>query len=254
MNATLTVKSQEALEERETTVIATTAEQMQTAQLILIDRCNVRLHNCEVELGELQHNLRVAKQNKLRQTGISTAISRTKRRVTFYTKLRAAFEAGYTLIPDMDVEVFAIRTTAAGPVEHYDVNKSSYSGVSVPSLPDQQSNLAPLGEGRYVSPQALEVHGEPVESTDKDGKLVYSCDAWAEDFQEEIVFPFALAKPQIVEMTTRAMALKVFDDFGVLPRTRRSDPMVVGRILLGRGWQQKRMNFLVCWFVETRTL
>lgn len=241
-------------EVRETTVIATTREQMLAAQQVLVRKAESRIAGLHAEIAELRENLEIAKKNKLKISTIQDKIQRNERRVTFYQKLKAAFEEGFVLIPDMDLEVFAVRTTRELPKQNYKSIESPRSW-DVPVVPDVEASRAPVGEGEYVSPRP-HLQGSSSERKNEKGETVYSKDRWADAFAEEITFPFALAKPRIVDLTTRAMALKIFDEIGVLPnRVRRnSDPMVVGRVLLKEGWQTKRMNFLVCWFVETEDI
>ncbi|NIN69677.1 MAG: hypothetical protein GTO63_34330 [Anaerolineae bacterium] len=78
-----------------------------------------------------------------------------------------------------------------------------------------------------------------------------------------------------MKATSRAMALKIFDEIGVLPsetpkgraQTRdrrqlvrsgsmRGDPILVGRLLDPRGTKRnpKVMNFIIGWRLDTSTL
>ena len=76
---------------------------------------------------------------------------------------------------------------------------------------------------------------------------------WADEFQD-VGFPFTMAKPQILDATGKAMARKIFDEVGILPRRRaKGDPMVVGRIIYkGSGYDEKSISFLITWFVDTK--
>ena len=174
----------------EVTVVATTRPQMEAAQRTLVACAASRLERLEVELLDLEKNLALAKANKLRQAPIQAAIYKAKRRITFYTKLRYAFEMGYTLIPNMAVDVFAVKTNRQGPKKEHLTDSHTSSWVSSPWL--------------------------------------------------KLVFPFILAK--------------VFDEIGVLPASSNGDPMVIGRIILKEPGNTRRMNFLIAWFVDTKTL
>jgi len=83
----------------------------------------------------------------------------------------------------------------------------------------------------------------------------------------DVEFPLLACRPAIIDATTRAMALKVFDEIGILPpdsshtdmaAARKGDPVIVGRIVDPRakpGWaQRKRLSFLIGWFVDTKDL
>jgi hypothetical protein len=56
--------------------------------------------------------------------------------------------------------------------------------------------------------------------------------------------------------TAEAIALKIFDEIGSLPKRRRKgDPIVVGRICGGFGdADRKVITFLIAWYVDTREL
>lgn len=67
------------------------------------------------------------------------------------------------------------------------------------------------------------------------------------------------------DFTAQAMAIKVFDDLGVLPgSTHRAgkrpavapDPLVIGRVVLPAcyGGPERRLSFVVAWFIDTRDL
>ena len=74
---------------------------------------------------------------------------------------------------------------------------------------------------------------------------------WAKEFKD-IDFPFKLAKPQIMEATAAAMALKVFDQIGCLPQFRAPDPIICGQILKPKDRQP--VTFFIAWWLDTKTL
>jgi hypothetical protein len=65
-----------------------------------------------------------------------------------------------------------------------------------------------------------------------------------------------MARPTILNATAKAMSEKVFDEVGCLPRTRRQpDPVIVGRITLREGsFVERRFNFLISWFIDTKEM
>jgi hypothetical protein len=75
-------------------------------------------------------------------------------------------------------------------------------------------------------------------------------------------FPVALATPAVLDATQAAMAKNIFDEIGGLPgrRSRKGDPIVVGRILRPTAapitsWQLRpAVTFLIAWWVDTRQL
>lgn len=77
----------------------------------------------------------------------------------------------------------------------------------------------------------------------------------------EVDFPITMAKPEIMQATTRAMALKIFDQFGILPaeanRTGprpKGDPLVVAQIIDPRPTSDRRVTFMIAWHLDTRVL
>jgi hypothetical protein len=212
----------------------------------------------EIEKGrmlDLQANLEVAKKNKWRTETLKRHITYAKERVAFYEKIVNALEAGFQIIPEMDIDVFAIRTTAKSPRSNT-VTGQVQSWNDGPSPSAQKTNHPPTGEGEYVAPDRVFTDETRFENEKKssDGTKVEKQEMvtrWATDFAE-IEFPFQLARTEILEMTAAAMHKKVFDELGILPRRPSTDPMVVGRISLkGRpNYNRKSVNFMVAWFLD----
>lgn len=65
-----------------------------------------------------------------------------------------------------------------------------------------------------------------------------------------------MSKPKIMEATTRAMALKIFDDFGILPEERKQDPLIIARIRDPRStaYNHRFVSFIIAWNLNTSTL
>jgi len=64
-----------------------------------------------------------------------------------------------------------------------------------------------------------------------------------------------MCKPQIMEATSRAMALKIFDRFGVFPPTQDDDPVILGQIVHKAGqYRTKIVSFLIAWHLNTNVL
>jgi hypothetical protein len=225
-------------------VVARNPGEMQVAQDQLIAWAAAKIEEKKAEHTDLEENYQIAKKNKWRTSTLKRASALALKRVEFYEKVHAALQEGFCIIPNMDLDVFAIRTTRKNPTKH----KSN----SQWSIRDQKSSRPALGEGRYVDSSPLEMESSYKEE-DKDGKLVKKKMFWAEDFQEP-GFPFTMAKPQILDATGKALALKVFDEVGVLPKRRaKGDPMVVGRIIYkAGGYDERSISFLITWFVDTK--
>lgn len=222
------------------TVVARNPRQMDDCQRALISWCERKLLWAQTNRDDLAENLEIAKKNKWGTGGLYRAHARAVKMVTFYEKVKAALEAGYCIVPNFPVELFAIRTNRKHPTRK---NVSSIHNVPV-----HEPEGLPAGEGRYVDDAQLVGRGTYSDET----RFVF-----AKKFIEEIDFPFALAKPAILDATSTAMAAKLFDEMGVLPASsKKRDPVVVGRIIDPRGstYDKRFVTFLVAWFLDTRTL
>ena len=225
-------------------VFARDPAEMTKAQDAMIAWSERKLEQKKTELRDFEQNLVIAKKNKWRASTLEAAVNRGRKKVVFYEKVRDALKAGYYIVPDMDVEVFALRTTAKNPRQ----NRTSSRWQPTPK--DQVTNSPPTGDGKYVSPNRGVFDDTQHEETKKDGTKDIVKTRWWEDFAEPD-FPFTFAKPEILEATAQAMKKKIFDEMGVLPRTRGADPMVIGRITYREGYNRKSINFLVAWFMAT---
>jgi len=138
-------------------------------------------------------------------------------------------------VPNMPVDVFAIRTS-----KHH------------PWADKPQSSESPdVGEGRYVDSEPT-VHRQ-VEEKDSSGNVLSRSHTFATGF-EEVDFPISVARPLVMSATVEAMALKCFDEIGVLPARRgKGDPIVLG-IVKEKGRDGRRISFLIAWYVDTRDL
>lgn len=240
-------------DEQEVFVAASTLEEMNLAQAKLITWAGKKIQKFEDEVKAAQENLDIAKKRKWAQEPFRRIVSSAQRKVEFYVKVKAALEAGYTIIPDVPMDIFAIRTTRKTPKHN---STSGLAQYGTPRVRDQESNTPPLGEGRYLSPQAF-VETSEFNKTGSDGKPVKYINVRASEFESEIDFPFKMAKPSVLNATAKALGQKFFDELGAAPsrnQGRRGDPMVIGRIFTGSGVHQKGISFLVSWFIDSKDL
>jgi hypothetical protein len=117
-----------------------------------------------------------------------------------------------------------------------------------------------VGEGEYRNPDPVV---ETTSHTYMEGQnKVTKFNHFATEF-DDIVFPFNMAKLEIMEATSRAMALKVFDDLGVMPKSgqseRNADPVIVGHIHLphhSAAFPASRpvVAFIIAWRLNVRDL
>jgi hypothetical protein len=244
--------------ENQTFLMATNPYMMGKAQSRLIDWAKRKLAELHVELKDHQGNLAIAVKRKIRTEAYKRYIVTTTKKIEFQEKVLAALEAGFCIVPDMDVELFAVRTTRRKPQRKIQTNRREEGNQwpSHPDIPDVHTNSPPKGEGQFVDVRPFRREDSTAYTDSKTGKAMIRQDVWASKFDPLIDFPFKLAKPAILDQTTKAMALKIFDEIGVLPKSRiQPDPVIVGRITRRvNSFTQQRFNFLIAWFLDTKDL
>lgn len=242
-------------------VYAENPQQMLSAQAQLISWAERKIRDEKAEFDDLSANHEHAIKNRWRTAPLKRACDRAKERVEFYEKVKAALEAGYCIIPNLPGDVFAVRTTRKKLSRKVETVNGTW-GSPGSDISKVESNRPRLGEGKYVSDDTeftqhrVVVKHEPGKSPEYGTRFI------RKNFKE-VDFPFAMAKPAILSSTSKAMALKVFDEMVVVAnreleprRSRRShgDPMVVGRIFTRNGYNRHTISFLINWFIDTRDL
>jgi hypothetical protein len=235
-------------------VSATTPLEMSQAQDQLIEWCKRKVESMKHEAAELAENLAIAIKNKWKTDTLRRHAALGEKRVTFYEKILAALQAGYCIVPNFPITLFAIRSDKDKPsrlfscTEHF--RQPRYSK-------EQEAKMLPTGEGEYHNPNPIveEEHIDTIKNQQGCDKQVWTSEAadW-----DEVAFPIQMAKPAIMEATSRAMQLKVFDQLGILlPAAAKADPLIVGEILEPRptGYgARKRIAFIIAWHLDVRDL
>lgn len=222
---------------------ATVPEEMITAQKELLTWCEKKILSIQSEAQELGEAWAHAKKNKWSSGTLHRHHLIALKRVSYYEKLKAAVEAGYFIVPNFPITYFAVRTDKKKPVKMLTTDR--WGGGDKEQLTQDQ----PLGIGEYKNPDPV-IFSQKVDEEKKN--------FWAEDWREEIDFPMNMAKPVIMDVTSKAMALKIFDRFGVMPSLRKNDdPVIIGQIVMKTGrysWQTKTISFMIAWMLDTRVL
>jgi hypothetical protein len=225
-------------------VIAETPDEMKSANQALIEWCAQKIKLVKEEHKELQECYEVAKKNRWRWRPLKHHAELAAKRVEYYKKMEAALRAGYYIVPNFPVSIFAIRTNRDTPLRLVTTNNWSSH--------EQKAQMLPQGEGDYKSSDP-HVWSRPID-WDKEKKQYTKTEYWAESFKQ-IEFPISMMKPRVMEAVTRAMAMKIFDDFGILPGHRKVDPVIVGRIIDPRNpWRDKLVSFIIAWALDTEVL
>lgn len=227
----------------DTTIVALTPAEMVPAQAELVAWCDRKIRALHDEVDELTLHQKLAVENGWKTSVVTATLNRTERRVTYYEKMRAAVAAGYLLVPNMPIDVLAVRVDRAKQPE--EVTDTSWRGF--PAKP--QAHL-PAGTGRYVDESVTYLDESFVDT--RDGKEVHVRRFVTADY-DEVDFPFKTMKPVILSAAARAMALRIFDQIGQVQNSGGQDPILVGQLLDPRG-NRRRTTFFIAWWVETRTL
>ena len=240
--------------------VAVNATEMKNAAAGIKKWLEAKLLSIDAEIVQLQDTLDAAIRHKWKSSGFKSQLQREKQKQMYYQKLLAAVHAGFTIVPNLDVSVFAIRVKRESPKWCGDYGTSGYSYSSAaPSIPEEDEQRLPVGEGRYESPQQTFIEQRTKQKQTKNGKeeevyaVEQTCTGW-----KDIEFPLAIAHPLVMDATAAAMAMKIFDRIGVVPQTARKgyrgDPIVLGQITSKEGWTTKTASFLIAWYLDPRTL
>ena len=227
-------------------VTAETADEMAQCQSALILWCENKVASMKKDAAELTAAYEHALKQKWKSGTLKRHSELAVKRVSFYERMLSALQHGYQIVPPFPVTVFAVRTTRGKPLR---MLTQSWS-----STHEQVAVGLPTGEGDYKNPFPV-VHQRMIQAS-APGKCEVS-NYWAEAW-DDFEFPISMAKPQIMEATTRAMALKIFDDFAIVPSEIKRDPMILARLKDPRmaTWSsaQRWVYFIIAWHLDTRTL
>lgn len=227
-------------------LVALTQEEMVNAHGGMLAWVRQRQVAVAEELKEEEQNLAYAKSHKWSVRPFEKRVLRLKRQVLFYEKVEAALAAGFVVVPNFDMDVFAIRTkakTPRGPAREGVWNRFT-----------QEAQLLPIGEGEYRNPDP-KLAMETVTKTNSSGQQVTAYQQWPEEFRD-ITFPFAIARPEIVSQAGAALALKLFDEVGVAVNRNRSvkgDPILLGHLRNPKNGAPG-VTFFLAWYYDLRAL
>lgn len=227
-------------------VIAHNAHEMAEAQSNIAAWADGKAAEALAARKEIEESLEVASKSKWSTRGFKSGIKIAQRQHEFYRKIAAASRLGYVIVPNLPVDVFAIRTRKGTPERNQQENAWSTH--------EQASESPPIGEGRYVSSLPQVCTGS-YEDIARDGKPITKTFSWAAAFQD-VAFPITAVKPQVIDDTSRAMAHEIFDEIGLAPegamRKRHYDPMVLGRVIYKP--RRRIVSFLVAWWLSNRDI
>lgn len=233
-------------------VTAENATEMQQCQDAIIQWTQMKVSKAQAEANELKAAYEHAVQRKWKSDTLKRHAELASKRADFYKRMLVALEKGYQIVPSFPVTAFAIRTDAKNPLRMYSTSWSHRH--------TQQAKILPEGEGEYKNPFPVVSERQLKAATQTESeKKAYWAESW-----KDLEFPISMSKPKVMEATTRAMALKVFDEIGILPgfapeegtRPPAGDPMIIARMKVPNwvGANQRWVCFIIAWHLDTRTL
>lgn len=226
-------------------VTAESGEEMQQCQGALITWAKAKLREAAAQSRELKLAFEHAVKRKWKSDTLKRHAALALKRFTFYHKFLEALKHGYQIVPSFPITLFAIRTKRK-TVKAYFSKSSGWMNNR-----EQDAQALPQGEGQYKNPFPIIL--EDTEN-DLEGKEVTKY--WASDW-DEFEFPVSMAKPQIMEAASRAMALKIFDEIGICPEDpKKQDPMIIGNIIVPSSspYAHRKVSFIIAWHLNTATI
>jgi hypothetical protein len=234
-------------------VVASNPGEMQVAQRGLVAWASRKMVSVMEECEEVDQNLATAEHNGWKTSSLKSLLSKAVRRHEYYEKVHAALVAGYVVVPNFaEIDIFAMRTRRKKPASR-DVSRGNQFRSPTPDEFTMKLEKPSLGEGEYKDPEPTLRYGDTL-MKNRDGDEVKRYLAWPDELQG-VDFPFKAVKPRVMDDTAKAMALKIFDQIGVIPRRRaKADPMVIGQIVYGSGYTEKAVSFLITWWLQESDL
>lgn len=208
------------------------------------------------ELHEASENYEQAKKMKWRSAPFKRLKQKAEKKLIFYRKVLVALRAGYVIVPNFPVDVFAIRTNRKTvPRRRRELTTPAWGAWRRDSESSVPVPLIEAGEGRYVNPLAIVDHRE--EPTEDNKKLMTRSNVGF----DEIQFPTALVKPQVLKAVRGAMELNTFDRIGLANNrstdnwtaqvSAKGDPIILGHIVEKRSAHNYHVvSFFIAWWLD----
>lgn len=217
---------------------ATAPLEMVNAQQKLITWCDTKLSFLKAESSELLEATDHAKKMKWKSGTLQRQYEKSLKKISYYEKIKAALLEGFYIVPNFPIQMFAIKTKMANP---------KHKTLSYWANHEQNAQELTIGSGDYQNPIPI-IKRKVIRNSDKEEKYSYPS-GW-----DEFEFPITMAKPSIMQATTRAMALKIFDRIGIMPDIRDRDPVIIGQIIRKQGYSTKIVSFMIAWHLNTNVL
>lgn len=235
-------------------LVATSAIEMSSAQADIATWLTGKLASIAAEISECETAREEAKKHKWKTTTFSSIISKARVRWNFYEKVLEAVKAGFTIVPNFPIDVFAIRVQREAPVGDKEYNNGRPADWRA-----EKPEALPLGDGSYVSVKP-KVSRWQEDVKDASGKVTGQKHYLIPTGFQEAEFPVMAAHPVVMQATAEARDKLLFDQIGICPPTRRKgrgDPLIIGQILeTVPKWGEPPhiVSFLIAWHLDLKTL
>lgn len=236
-----------------TALVARNPQELDASRDALItwfDRKKIELAQ---ELAETERRLEVAIRRNYAVSTNERKLNLIARRQVFYDKIQAALRAGYHVIPNFVMDVFAVRTDRKNaPNQQHSLVGDYYKPRDIRDI-DVPARLLPEGAGAFVS-NVAESETWTEGETDEKGKPRNRHFRMATGLNTVIDFPEDLATPELMEIVGDALDQRIFDEIGVArDGARNGDPILIGRILNPRR-SAPAISFFIGWHFDPRSL
>ncbi len=234
-------------------VTAENADEMVACQRDLIGWTEAKIAELAAQAIELKTAFEHARDHGWKYDTLERHWKLAIKRQDFYERMLTALVHGYQIVPSFPITAFAIRTDKNKPLK---MMTTWYSKSHT-----QEPSEIPAGEGDYKNPFPVVSQRTTAQATATTGE---KCQYWAREWKD-MEFPLSMSKPRIMEAATRAMALKIFDDIGILPgyapnegtRAPRGDPLIIARLMVPKQYSAENrrwVSFIIAWHLDTRTI
>lgn len=212
-------------------LVALSASDMPVVQESILEWCDLQIKRTKLELLDAKENFVNAQQHKWKSSPFKNLVRKLEKRIEYYKKVKVAIKEDYVIVPNFPIDIFAIRTKAKTP-RYYE--SGSYWEDFL-----QSSQSLPQDEGKYKDAVPK------VGTVEKDDKRIF----YPEEFKADIAFPVTAVKPHVLEATQKAMALKLFDEIGIVRQSSGRDPIVCG-IIKNPARPYHQLTFFIAWFIN----
>lgn len=211
------------------------------SQKALIAWSDKKIASLKTEEEDIWLALEHASSQEWKTTTLKNQHRLAKKRKEYFEKIKAALLAGYYIIPNFPVTIFGVRTERDKPLKMMTTRQWGRNH-------EQGAMELPVGEGEYKNPFPVVFQREITAGDKKETE--YYAKEW-DDFE----FPITMAKVEIMQATTAAMELGIFDQIGIMPAKKKEDPVIIGQIVHRRGrFNTKITSFMIAWHLNTNVL